>query len=221
MYTAPLTVGEDVFVASTEHDHAPEAVGPGSVVGRPVDERTRRGSARAAAPAIGQPSRSRLRWLVSALVVVGLVGAIVLVTPRTNDAIRAVDYADELAAARATAPYNILVPVGLGPGWTPTSAKFTTYRGASRWHLGYIAPTGDTVGLEQSDGDHDEFIDLLTGNGRPDGVLRVGTLYWSKHYSHGRDLRALVLERADAVVVVAGMASYETLAELALALDVR
>jgi hypothetical protein len=187
-------IGEDVSVVATEDDRAQQSAASSDQRG------------------------GRRKLLASLLVVLAVAAATVLLTPRTNDTIRPVDYTDELAEARAAAPYPVLVPVGLGRGWTPTSVMFTRYQGASRWHLGLVTPDGDTVGVEQSDGDRDEFVDLLTGNGRPDGVLEVGTLVWSKRFSPSRNLRALVLDSADSVVVVAGMTSYDTLAELALAL---
>lgn len=164
-------------------------------------------------------STGRWRWVVAALVVVVIAAAVLLLTPRTNQAVRPVDYAGELATARAVAPYAVVVPVGLGPGWTPASVKFTRSDGASRWHLGLITPAGDTVGLEQSDGNRAEFVDLQTGRGRPDGVIEVNSQAWSKRYSASRNLRSLILDRADSVIVVAGITDYETLAELAQALD--
>jgi hypothetical protein len=160
------------------------------------------------------------RWAVAAVVVAVIAAAVLLLTPRTNQAVRPVDYAGELATARAVAPYTVAVPVGLDPGWTPASVKFTRHHGASRWHLGLITPGGDTVGLEQSDGNRSEFVDLQTGRGRPDGVIEVNSEAWSKRYSASRNLRSLILERADSVIIVAGITDYATLAELAQTLDV-
>ena len=160
----------------------------------------------------------RRRWILAPLIVLALVAALLLLTPRTNNAVRPTDYSDELAQARAVARYMVVVPIGLGPGWTVTSAEFSRYRGASRWHLGLITPGGDTVGIEQSDGDWAEFVDLQTGNGRPEGLLDLNSWVWSKQYAPSRDLRSLVHERGDSVVVVAGITDYRTLAELAQAL---
>ena len=161
---------------------------------------------------------SRRHWILAPLTVLAIIAAVLLLTPRTNDAVRPTDYSDQLAAARVVAPYKVVTAVGLGPGWTVTSAQFSRYHGASRWHLGLITPRGNTVGIEQSDGDRDEFVDLETGNGRPEGVLEVNSRVWSKQFAPGRGLRSLVFERGDSVVVVAGMTDYATLTELARAL---
>jgi hypothetical protein len=150
--------------------------------------------------------------------VLAIIAAVLLLTPRTNDVVRPASYSDQLAMARAVAPYKVVIPVGLGPGWTVTSAQFSRYHGASRWHLGLITPGGDTVGVEQSNGDQDEFVDLQTGNGRQEGVLEVNSGLWSKQFAPGRGLRSLVLDRGDSVVVVAGLTEYSVLTELAGAL---
>jgi Protein of unknown function (DUF4245) len=170
------------------------------------------------AGAEGKQRANRRHWILAPLTVLAIIAAVLLLTPRTNDAVRPTDYSDQLAQARAVAPYKVVIPVGLGPGWTVTSAQFSRYHGASRWHLGLIAPGGDTVGIEQSDGDRDKFVDLQTGNGRPEGVLEVNSLVWSKQFAPGRGLRSLVRERGDSVVVLAGLTEYPTLTELARAL---
>lgn len=170
---------------------------------------------------VGAESGERVNhrhWIFAPLTVLAVVAAVLLLTPRTNDAVRPTDYSDQLAQARAVAPYKVVTPVGLGPGWSVTSAEFSRYHGASRWHLGLITPGGDTVGIEQSDGDREEFVNLQTGNGRPEGVLEVNSRVWSKQFAPGRGLRSLVFERGDSVVVVAGMTDYATLTELARAL---
>jgi len=166
----------------------------------------------------GTEGASRRHWVLAPLTVFAIIAAVLLLTPRTNDAVRPADYSTQLAAAQAVAPYKVVTPVGLGPGWTITSARFSRYHGANRWHLGLITPGGDTVGIEQSDGDQEEFVNLETGNGRPEGVLEVNSQVWSKQFAPGRGLRSLVFDRGDSVVVVAGMTQYATLTELAGAL---
>jgi len=161
---------------------------------------------------------NRRHWVLAPLTVLAIIAAVLLLTPRTNDAVRPTDYSGQLAQAQAVAPYTVVIPVGLGPGWTVTSAQFSRYHGASRWHLGLITPGGDTVGVEQSNGDQKKFVDLQTGNGRPEGVLEVNSRVWSKQFAPGRGLRSLVFDRGDSVVVVAGLTEYSTLTELAQAL---
>ncbi|MDA4890085.1 DUF4245 domain-containing protein [Streptomyces sp. MS2A] len=134
--------------------------------------------------------------------------------------IKRVDYTVELTTARRAAPYPVAAPEGLAKEWKPTSVR---YRGAedNAWHLGYHAPDGEYVAVEQSTGRPAEFIEEASQGGRKTGTTEeIGGRTWTR-YTGGR-YEALVLQDTGGVkgatTVVAGTGSFEQLGKMAAAL---
>ncbi|MCI0685831.1 MAG: DUF4245 domain-containing protein [Sporichthyaceae bacterium] len=152
--------------------------------------------------------------------VVLIVVAVVLLAPRRHyDAIKEIDYTGDLASARALAPYHVLAPQGLAVGWKPTSVRYVEQDGHTMWHLGYLSPAEEYVGIEQSDGPAEVWIRQQTHGGRPEGTMPVDGQTWTMRYQADKDLRSLAVTEDGVTTVVAGIASYQTLAELALSLE--
>ena len=107
----------------------------------------------AAAPAGRRGGGSALDMVRSLGIVLLLIGAIALITlrPPGGDGIRVVEYGTELASARVAAPYPVLAPSGLD-GYRATSVRFAATDDGTVWHLGYVSPLGEYVGLDQTDG---------------------------------------------------------------------
>lgn len=152
-------------------------------------------------------------------VVLVVVGAVLLVPRQSYDAAKEIDYSAELRDARAGAPYHVLAPVGLHAGWRPTSVRYGQTDGITMWHLGYISPAGEYIGIEQSNGPAGAWISQQTHGGRPEGVLVIDQRHWTMRYQPERKLRSLAITWDGVTVVVAGVASYQTLTEFAGALQ--
>ena len=153
-------------------------------------------------------------------VVVLITLAVVLIAPRRHyEAVRVIDYSGDLVAARSQAPYHVLAPVGLPDGWRATSVRYATKDAATMWHLGFISPADEYVGIEQSDGPAELWIRQQTHGGRVETQVPVAGQSWTMRYQPDKDLRSLALTQDGVTTVVAGIASLSTLTELAGALE--
>ncbi|MGW0583118.1 DUF4245 domain-containing protein, partial [Streptomyces sp. NPDC002920] len=131
--------------------------------------------------------------------------------------IKRVDYRVELLTARRAASYPLAAPEGLPDSWKATSVR---YQGADfdSWHLGFTAPDGQYVAVEQSTQKRAQFIDDASQGARETKVTdEIGGRTWTR-YTGGR-YDALVLADSDgSTTVVAGTASFDRLTEMAKAL---
>ena len=131
--------------------------------------------------------------------------------------IKRVDYRVELLTARRAASYPVAAPEGLADSWKATSVRF---RGGEfdSWHLGFQAPDGEYVAVEQSTQKRTEFIDEASQGARATKVTEeIGGRTWTR-YTGGR-YDALVLQGTEgSTTVVAGTASFERLTQMAEAL---
>lgn len=153
-------------------------------------------------------------------VVVLITAAVVLIAPRRHyEAVRVIDYSGDLAAARTHAPYHVLAPEGLPDGWRATSVRYATKDGATMWHLGFISPADEYVGIEQSDGPAELWIRQQTHGGRVESRVPINGQDWTVRYQPDKELRSLAITQDGVTTVVAGLASVPTLTELAGALE--
>jgi hypothetical protein len=159
------------------------------------------------------------------VVVLAVVGVVALITLRPgSDPVRVVDYSGALQQARAAAPYGVLGPQDL-PGYRATSVRYgTTPDGATVWHLGFVTPAGAYAGVDQTDGDGEEFVAELTEAAEAvDGPpVDLGDRIW-RRYDGGGDtpgelVRGLVNETSGVTTVVSGTAAWPELEMLARAL---
>lgn len=131
--------------------------------------------------------------------------------------IKRVDYRIDLLTARRAASYPVAAPEGLSEAWKPTSVR---YQGAESeaWHLGYHAPDGEYVAVEQSTGKRAAFIeDKTQGAAKTETTQRIDGKTWTRY--EGDHYDALVLEDTEgSTTVVTGTASFGRLAKMAEAL---
>ena len=130
--------------------------------------------------------------------------------------VKRVDYRVELLTARRAAPYPVAAPEGLPKTWKATSVR---YDGAAfdAWHLGFHAPDGEYVAIEQSTQKPAVFIDTASGGARETRVIeRIGDRTWQR-YEGGR-YDALVLKVKGSTTVVAGTGSFAQLEKVAQSL---
>jgi Protein of unknown function (DUF4245) len=161
-----------------------------------------------------QSTGDLLRSLFVLLLVVGAVyGLGSLFTGEEPRGVRPVDYSALLADAREAADYPVAAPAGLGAGWVPTSVDLRSGAGTVRWHLGYLSPQREYVGLEQGDGASRRLTGRYAGGLAPVGTVSVAGAPWRLY--RGETDTALVRRGAGATTVVVGTAPAATLTEFA------
>lgn len=107
-------------------------------------------------------------------------------------------------------------PEGLPSAWKATSVR---YDGSEfdAWHLGFQAPDGQYVAVEQSTQRPAVFIDTASQGARQTkGTQRIGDRTWQRY--EGDHYDALVLQDKGATTVVTGTGSFGTLVKMAEAL---
>lgn len=144
--------------------------------------------------------------------------------------VNVVDYRAELAKARQEAPYAVLAPTGLPTTWRPTQAEWVP-RGATYlndqpsvrnlWELGFLSPENIFIAVNQGDLQPEEFIELKTREGTPDGTSQLGGQEWQRRLSADGRTRSLVRSDPKVTTVVVGDASYEGLEAFASTLGDR
>ena len=160
-----------------------------------------------------------VRDMILSLGLIGIAAAIVYIFIPHNDHapdIKRVDYRVELLTARRAAPYPVAAPEGLSKTWKATSVS---YDGAAfdAWHLGFSAPGGQYVQIEQSTQKPADFIDTASQGGAATKTTQdIDGHTWTR-YTGGR-YDALVLADKGSTTVVAGTGSFDQLTEMAKAL---
>ncbi|MGW0390337.1 DUF4245 domain-containing protein [Streptomyces sp. NPDC003042] len=158
--------------------------------------------------------------MVRSLAVIGVVVAgIYIFVPHDEkaDPTRTVDYRVETLTARRAAPYPVAAPVGLPQEWRATSVTYERQNGAS-WHLGFLDPQRQYVGVEQSTDTSAKYIGKVTQQAKATGqTQQVGDRTWERW--DGEKYDALVRQERGYVTVVTGTASFEQLTAMAAALE--
>ena len=129
-----------------------------------------------------------------------------------------IDYAEELAGARAAAPYDVLAPSQLPDGWRATSASFDVAGPIQTWHLGMLTGDDEYVGLEQSNATVSQVVEGATPADQPGPPAMIDGARWQTLTS-GEGETALILAGDDVTTVVTGTASRETLVDFVASLD--
>ena len=157
----------------------------------------------------------------SMLVLVLMVGALwavnnFLFSQDTSTPVRAVSYRGQLADARQVADYQVLAPSGLGASWVPTSVDMRRAGPTVRWHLGFLTPGREYVGLEQADRAPRQIAARYVADLQPSGALSIAGSPWQLY--RGATDTALVRQDDGAVTVVVGTAPTGQLATFAKSL---
>ncbi|MER5214222.1 DUF4245 domain-containing protein [Streptomyces sp. NPDC002838] len=159
------------------------------------------------------------RDMILSMGVITLVaGVIYLFIPHDDSApeIKKVDYRVELLTARRAASYPVAAPEGLPAEWKATSVRFQG-DDFDAWHLGFHAPGGEYVQIEQSTQKPSTFIDEASqGAEATKTTQKIDGRTWTR-YTGGR-YDALVYEGDGATTVVAGTGSFGQLTQMAEAL---
>lgn len=160
-----------------------------------------------------------LRSLLVVFAVVLVVGVYFLFARPHSDPVRVVDGGPALSAARSSAPFHVLAPVGLGPGWRLTSARDTTQHDrVVGLHLGYVTPRGRFAEVEQiGDGPGTATTVSLGKHVRKLAPVAIAGERWQRSTVDGDTALVRALDDG-ATVIVRGDAPLDELVELATSL---
>jgi len=157
--------------------------------------------------------------MILSLGLIGVAAAVIyLFIPHEDSApdLKRVDFRVELLTARRAATYPVAAPEGLSDSWKATSVRFRGDQ-SDAWHLGFQAPGGEYVQIEQSAQKPSTFIDEASQGGTATKTTQqIDGRKWTR-YSGGR-YEALVLAEKGSTTVVAGTGSFAQLTEMAGAL---
>lgn len=163
---------------------------------------------------LGDMARSML-LLVLIVGVIWFVGSLGSDEPVRES--RPVDYSGQLASARDLADYPVVAPRGLDSGWVSTSVELEETGGSVRWHLGFLTPSQEYVGLEQTDIEPEALARRHLGKLSPQGALTVDGRPWRLYT--GETDSALVRRVGEVITVVVGTAPTDTLVTFAASLS--
>lgn len=158
-------------------------------------------------------ARSILVVLIPVAFVAGLVG---LIRPSSPD-VRDVEWEPALESAREAAGFQVLGPSEVPDAWTVTRVVLEpgplTESGV--WRMSLVTDSDEYVGLVQRAGDITGVVRAELPEFVPEGTSLVAGEPWQQYVEEASDDpdHALVLERADSVVVVLTSADDYSLAE--------
>ncbi len=167
----------------------------------------------------GKKGKQSVRDMVLSLGLIGIVAGFIYVFIPNDDSeppLKRVDYRVELLTARRAAAYPVAAPEGLSTEWKATSVRF---RGDDfdAWHLGFHAPDGQYVAIEQSTQKPVTFIeDASQGAEETNVTQRIDDKPWKRY--KGTKYDALVLQEKNSTTVITGTASFAQLTKMAEAL---
>jgi hypothetical protein len=156
-----------------------------------------------------------LRSMALLLLFIGAVWAVSTVVSPEDEArpVPAVHYRSQLADARGLADYRVVAPRGLGPGWKATSVDLQRGGRGVSWHLGFLTPGREYVGLEQGDLGPRQLVARHVGGLQPSGALTVAGEPWRLY--RGETDTALLRRDHGVVTIVVGTAPTDVLAAFA------
>lgn len=182
----------------------------------------------AGAPPAGKRGRQTATDMVRSLVLVAgvavgilLLGAsrqLLFPTGNNDKAIRTVDYANEVAAARRLAPRDIVAPEGLSAHWQATSVRFNPHGRAVDLHIGFVTPAKEYAEMDETTGEADTFLDTSLNKGSTVvGATSIDGRRWEQRRT-AKGETALVRAHGRATVIVTGNASAAELQTLVTSL---
>jgi hypothetical protein len=128
------------------------------------------------------------------------------------------DTAPTFAAARASKAFPVAEPSGLADGWRPISAAFHGGEPGALLRVGYLAPSGGTAQLVESDQPTDQLLPAELGDHMTSrGTVAVADRSWQVFEVRNGE-HALVDLTPDRTIIVVGGADLAELQQLAAAL---
>ena len=166
-----------------------------------------------------------------AVILIPLVIITVLFTDLPKDAqVAEVDWTPVLTTAREQAPFPVLAPTNLPPGWRATRVSWVkegepALNGQpsvrNQWQLGILTSDDFYLGLVQGDLRPDDLVDEETRAGTPDGESTVSGEVWQRWVSPDERTHSLVHREAQVTTIVSGDVDYSALEAYAATLSSR
>ena len=145
------------------------------------------------------------------VIIVPLVLITIFFTRNLDDhPVTVVDWQPVLTDARSEAPFPVLAPVNLPPGWRPVQATWVKTgepylngdpSARNLWKLGFLTSDDVFIGLTQGDLQPDELVSTETREGTADGKSTIGGQTWERFVSPDDRTRSLV-QRSDKVTTI-------------------
>lgn len=142
-------------------------------------------------------------------------------TNNVEPEVEAVAVEPHLERALEESPYPVLHAVNLPEDWVPARVawaadgdRWITDEPAvgNSWQLGYMAPNGIYIALQQRDRSVESFLKEVTRGGYTDGVEQeISGRTWEEWTSSDDRTRSLVWRADDMVAVVTGDTDFEQL----------
>ncbi len=155
--------------------------------------------------------------MVRSLAAIGAaVAVVVLLVPRSGEpVVQPVQLDAAVASAEAAGDVPVVEPA-LDDAWQLTSARREPPTGQvpATWHLGYLSPDEEYVGLEVTRESSPPWVQDATTDGQETTTLDVAGRTWTV-YSSPDGRTSLLLEQPDLVIVVTGSAVLDELAVMA------
>jgi hypothetical protein len=174
-------------------------------------------------PARGSYSRSVSGLLGALLAVLALIIAIWGLSRFQHRDVpnpaRTIDYTSDLSVARKSAPFDVLAPRPAPSGWRATSARFDGQGPTVSWHLGFLTPAGQYVGLEQGNAAAAGFIRAHTAADQPGSPVSINGQQWQTLSSSGGSEHALLQTQRNVTTLVTGTAPLDQLRRFAASLS--
>ncbi len=156
--------------------------------------------------------------MVRSLVAIGAaVAVVVLLVPRSDQpVVQPVDLDAAVQAAESAGDVPVVNP-DLDDDWQLTSARRERPDGQlpATWHLGWLSPEDEYVGLEAALESTPDWVREVTSAGEETSTLDVAGRPWTVYTSPEGERVSLLLETSDGVLVVTGSAVLDELAEVA------
>lgn len=156
----------------------------------------------------------------AAAIAVGLVLLFALPRPHAN-AVKVINPAKSIAVARTIPNFPLYLPSPLPAGWYPNSSRFSLDWIGAVLHIGYFAPGGGYIGLEQTTGDNKlVFVSTMSAGAVYDGLVTLDGQVWVHLQSDRKSQDSLAWYGPQSVVVVTGTTTVANLEQFAGSLHV-
>jgi hypothetical protein len=147
---------------------------------------------------------------------------LLIALPRPNaDTVIPVDPSSAIEQAEAVPGFAVYLPEPLPAGWQPNSARFELTKDGPQLHIGYLAPDGGYVGLEEANLPNTwRFVTTRSAGNVFRDLRTIDGDVWAHVHSDRKVQDSLVWYGPNSVVMVTGTTSMANLEQLAASLHV-
>jgi hypothetical protein len=167
-----------------------------------------------------RPNRRSL--IVAVVAVLAVAVGLLIALPRPNaDTVIPVDPSSAIEQAEAVPGFAVYLPEPLPAGWQPNSARFELTKDGPQLHIGYLAPDGGYVGLEEANLPNTwRFVTTRSAGNVFRDLRTIDGDVWAHVHSDRKVQDSLVWYGPNSVVMVTGTTSMANLEQLAASLHV-